>query len=1041
MTSEASASRRIKRVVISRVLLWAAACSAIFAQNYAIQTIAGSYDLGNGGPATRALLFTPLGVAADRNGNIYIRDSGQGIRVVGQNGQINSFSPYAATVIVSEPAGTLLAGGLLELVRIGADGRPVRLAGNGSPSLSGDDVPATQAGVGVVTGIARAADGTIYFSDGVNHAIRKITPAGVISTLAGGGGAGFAGDNGSDAVRARMRSPGALALDTSGNLFFADYGNGLIRKIDTAGKINTFAGDGFFFPPDPGPARFSSFGDIAALQFDAQGNLIVIDSYFNRIVRITPDSVLTNVAGTGDTGFAGDGEPPLSASFFSPVGLALFGNVIYIADRDNHRIRKIENNIVSTFAGRPHFDGDGGPASKAVFDTPLHAAQDGQGNLYVSDNYNSRIRKVTPNGTQTSTFAGTGTFGFAGDLAQAAAARISYPGAIAVDGSGNVIFADTRIYRIRRVAPDGIIRTIVGNGTRGDRAEGVPGTNAQIGNVGGIAIDPNGVLYFTDTTYHKVRKMTADGTVSTVAGTVSGFSGDGGLATAARLSSPEAIAIERDGSLLIGDSGNGRIRRITAGGTISTVAGSDLAVEIADGMQANATTMGVIRGLGVDSAGNIIASLVQHRRIVRIANGRINVIAGNGTLDPIDSNLGDGGPGTNSGLWTPSGLFVTPTGDIVFVDSSTHRVRRLAVNNPVSLELISGNNQSGFTGEALPQPLVVRVNGRVAPVPGATVTYAVVSGEARLAVTTTTTDSQGRAGVQVTLGSRPGPIRISATVAGLTAVNFDLTANAVQLVAPELTGILPATMTPGPLTPYGLAVISGTGFAAAGTNVNSAAQFPPVLGGTCVKVDGERVPIGSITPTRILFQVPAVAPGTHSLTVTRNCEASEGVLASPELAFDAAETNPEFYYWVRNAGGRDVVAAYDFESNAAIGPEGLLPDRVYAPARPGSLVAIPANGFGAKAVAVPLGDPSSDVNAAAAPVAVTLGGIALAPENVIYAGASSGVVGGDILVIRIPEDTVDGDHALVVTVGAASSPAGAVLTVKKPAEGPAASRR
>lgn len=1034
---------------ISRTLLLATACSAALAQNYAIQTVAGSYNLGNGGPAAQALLFTPLSVTVDRNGNVYIRDVGQGVRIVGQNGQINAFSSYPANVIVAEPEGTLLAGGLGDLVRIGRDGQTTRLAGSGALSNSGDGGPAIQAGVGLVGGIARLADGTIYFSDSLNHSIRRITPAGIISTIAGGGGPGFVGDNNSEAARARMSEPGALALDSSGNLLFADFGNSLIRRIDTQGRISTFAGDGFFFFPDQGPARASSFGDISGLTFDSQGNLLVVDSFFNRLMRISPDGILSFVAGTGDLGFAGDGEPPLSARFFSPVSVSTFGPIIYIADRDNHRIRKIESNITSTFAGRVHFDGDGGPATRALIDTAQHVAQDGQGNIYISDNYNSRIRRVTPTGT-ISTFAGTGVFGFAGDGGPATAARMSYPGPILTDGSGNVIFADTRINRIRRIAPDGTIRTIVGNGTRGDRAEGVPGPNAQIGIVGGMALDASGVLYFTDSTFHKVRKLTADGTVSTVAGatapppasaTTGGFAGDGGLATSARFNRPEAIAVERDGSLLVGDSRNGRIRRITAAGTISTIAGSDTIAAIADGASATAQFLGPILGLATDANGYIIASLSAARRIIRIANGRIAVIAGNGTFDPIDGTMSDGGPALNAGLWAPSGLYITRDGDIVFADSDANRIRRLALNNPTTLELISGNNQSGFVGQALAQPLVVRLNGRVAPIPGATVNFAVTTGEARLAVNSTTTDSQGRAGIQVTLGARPGPVRVTATVQGLTPVNFDLTANAVLITPPQISAVQAATLGSGPLAPFGLAIITGSGMAADATNVTSSAKFAPVLGGTCVTINGERVPLGSVTPTQILFQVPALATGAGALIVTRNCETAADAVPSREAAFDVAESSPEFYYWLRNPGGRNPVAAYDPETNAAIGPEGLLPDRVYTPAKPGATVAISANGFGAKTTAIPAGDPSTDSNPTALPVTVKLGDIDLAPENIIYAGASAGVVGGDLLVIRVPEDAPDGEHTLVVTVGSASSPSGGFLTVKKPADAPAASRR
>ncbi len=1002
-------------------------CAAL-AQNYAIQTVAGSFPLGNGGPAAQALLQTPGSVTADRAGTVFLTDSATtGIRAVLPSGVIQSFSDFPAATVFAEADGNLLAGSFFVLVRISREGRVTPVAGNGELRSTGDGGPALQAGLGFVAGIAKGADGSIYFSGDLNHVVRRIAPDGRISTVAGTGTVGSTGDNG-PASQARLDIPGPLAVDASGNLYIGERNSGKIRKVDGNGQITTFAFNGFLGFPTPGPATSSPNGGMDGLAFDSQGDLLVVDGLVGVIVRISPAGQLTPFAGsltTLNSGLAGDGGPAAGAIFNSPAGIAISGNSIYVADRGNHRIRKIEGGNISTLAGRSHFGGDGGQGSAAVLDSPRFTAIDQQGNAIVSDTNNHRLRRVTPQGV-ISTIAGTGDRGFAGDGGAATAARISAPGPVIVDPAGNIVFADTGNFRVRRIGTDGVIRTIAGNGTRGDRADG-PATSAQIGSITGLALDSAGALYLSDFSFHRIRKV-ADNNISNIAGTgTAGFSGDGGLATVAQVSAPRGLAIDRDGGVLIGDGGNGRIRKISTGGAISTVAGSSTVAPIVDGSPATAVSLGQVWGMVVDAAG-IVASGSTIRRVVRIStDGRLTTIAGNGRFDPIDGPMGDGGPGTGAGLWAPGGISANRDGELFFADIDAARVRRLTPNVATSLEIVSGNEQSGPVGQALDAPLVVRVNGRAAPVAGVTVAFAVASGNARLGAATTVTDTAGRAGVPVTFGATPGPVRVTATVTGLPAVTFNLTATAAAPpTPPAIARIVSAGGSNPPVTtlaPLGLANATGGPFVNPGVNSTAPDQLPLILANTCVQFANERTAVAFVDSGNVTFQVPQIPPGSYKVRVLSNC-GQPGEIASAESDVTVAESSPEFFYWSRNADGKNPVAAADENGSPIGGPGGV-------PAKPDSIVFIAATGFGAKATPLALGLPSDGPNAAVLPVTVKLGDTEVPAENVVYAGALPGGAGRDLVALEIPVDAPDGDLAIVVTVGGVASPAGAFLPVKR----------
>ncbi len=349
---------------------------------------------------------------------------------------------------------------------------------------------------------------------------------------------------------------------------------------------------------------------------------------------------ITTFAGNGTGGYVADGVAATATEINSPWGVAVdaVGNV-YIGDSPNNRIRKVNTaGIISTFAGNgtAGYGGDGGQATDAMISNPSGVAIDGAGNIYIADNGNARIRKVSTLGIIT-TFAGNGTPGYTGDGAAATAASITPPDGIAADNAGNVYISSH--WGVRKISTAGIISRFAGNGSFGYTGDGGPATNASVGESSDIEVDVYGNIYFTDFLNHCARMVNAAGIISTIAGTgTPGFWGDGGAATASMLDFPIGIDVDNAGNIFIGDRDNERVRMIDAHGNISTITGTGVNAYSGDGGAATAAKINKPHALAHDACGNLyICDRVNNRirmitdlplHIAGIVTGRDTVCAG-----------------------------------------------------------------------------------------------------------------------------------------------------------------------------------------------------------------------------------------------------------------------------------------------------------------------------------------------------------------------------------------------------------------------------
>jgi uncharacterized protein (TIGR03437 family) len=519
----------------------------------------------------------------------------------------------------------------------------------------GQDGVATQEILIQAEGIAADMNGNFYIADALEQRVRKVTPAGVMTTVAGTGVQGFSGDGG-PATAAQLNSPYGLTFDSAGNLYIADLGNARVRRVTPNGIITTVAG-GTAAPAIPlvAPRNLTSAGN---------GAIYISDFGGHRVLLLEADGSLTTVAGTGVAGYSPDGTLATLAQLAYPAGLAVDQQgSLYIADSQNHLVRKIAKGVISTFA-------------QVV--TPTGLAIDGLGSLYVADPNAGTITQIPLAGPQTvlTVLAWDLTVGRDGYL-------------YAVNGS--------TMFRVSFIGPS----TVLAGG--GDPAYGDngPATLARLNHPSGLAVDSGGNLYIADRDNNRIRRVSSNGTITTMAGTgVAGNTGDGGLATQAQLESPVSVSVDVYGNLYIADQGNQRVRMVTSGGIILPVKAAglvspvDAVADPAGNVYIADAGTGMILKVSAAGISTLVSGVQSPGGIALDASGNLYYTdeAGQhvGRLDSL-SNLTSFG----AGVWSmPRGVAISTTGDVYVADTGLQQI--IEIDSSGHLNPIGSAAELGF---------------------------------------------------------------------------------------------------------------------------------------------------------------------------------------------------------------------------------------------------------------------------------------------------------------------------------------------------------
>ncbi len=581
------------------------------------------------------------------------------------------------------------------------------IAGNGTTTDAGDGGAATSAGLQKPLAIVFDASGNMYVSGEGNH-IRKIDGAGIINNYAGTGTPGYNGE-GIPATNAYMNAPEGIAFDLAGNLVYADSrhsGDCIRRIVKTTNTVYTIGGN--IVPGYGGLATWLDLKMPTCITVTAAGEMYIADRGNNVVRRVDTKGVMSTFAGTGALGYTGDLGAPELATFNHPVSVAYYdaGGILYIGDADNNVVRKVSGGLITTVAGTgvPAYGGDGGFAVNAKLNKISGIEVDqSNGDLYISDQNNNAVRKVFATGINAGkifTVAGTPpTGGFIANGGPATSAELTNPYAVTTDWFGNIFIADRDNNIVRKINSSGIISTCAGTGLAGvyGDGDGGPATNAKLSGPTGVAVDNLGNLYIADQGNNCIRRVNSAGIITTIAGSgIVGSIGIPGPAISARFYYPQSVAADHSGNLYIADGNNNRVCKLTAG-TITVFAGTGTAGYFGDGGAAIGAQLSDPKGVSTDMAGNVFIADFLNNCVRKVdAGGTITTIAGNGTL--LGSFSGDNGPATAARLNEPASVvFDTANSNLYIADFSNQRIRR--VNAGGIINTIAANGIAGYSGD------------------------------------------------------------------------------------------------------------------------------------------------------------------------------------------------------------------------------------------------------------------------------------------------------------------------------------------------------
>lgn len=579
------------------------------------------------------------------------------------------------------------------------------LAGTQSPT------PAAKVSISLVDGMAVAPNGDIYVSRRAHNLISRIDAKGMLTNVVGTGHSGFSGDGG-PATKAEMNVPAGLAFDAKGNLYIADRANHRVRRVDTKGTITTVAGNGTAgFSGDGGPATKASLNLPSGLVVDSKGNLYIADRSNNRVRVVSSNGIIKTFAGNGENGYHGDNMPALKATLDKPFGLALDKhNNLYIADRGNNRVRKVDaSGLISTVAGDGgfYFIGDNGPAYRASIAGPTGLAVDGDGNVYIADRQNNRIRMVDKLG-MIRTVMGTGQQDYNGDSELARETNLHLPFSVALDKKGDLLVIDRSHYRIRKLIMKGNkVTTVAGNGIKLFGGDGGPSQGANLEFPHGIDVDSNDNVIIADKAHYRIRKISPDGIISTIAGNgIRGNVGDGGPALKASVYPMRLRVSDKNEIFFISPSGFvSLVRKVDPKGKIHeyiTTGDADYQKAVLTSgsgasSKSDITVISQFSDLAIDKKGNLyLSDRINHQIRKLPPSGKIQTIAGTG-----DSNyFGDGGPATRAAFRDPGAITLDDDGNLYVADAANNMIRKIDTRGIIST--IAGNGKHTDSGDGGP---------------------------------------------------------------------------------------------------------------------------------------------------------------------------------------------------------------------------------------------------------------------------------------------------------------------------------------------------